>query len=730
MGYCYQEKNQAGKRKQKIDTPNNNKIETNKNEELSVKEEKPHIELKENIDKKTDNENIANNEDEKNLINENIKIRENKDELKKSYDEIQKEINNIINERQVYYNEIQLYMSEINIDKEKTQLNNNNIKSEKINNNIKNRENLIEKIKNEKNKISEYLDKIKNLNKDELKTSCNILDNNFSELEKLIKNNASTNSNLNKNIEDISNELNNLKQIHKKLLEINYSEIKTQINSSKNIINEDLNNLKLYKEAFDKLINEINKETRLDDKFLNNSLLLYYQQTENNEKNLEQEPEGLYTKGWDEKCYIHNEYDLYEINFEFKCKITNGSKRATQILKSIPLTQDKIIEMEFKIDDVLINNYKIENNKLIFDEIKFKNNDTKKFYLKYKQEEKEYERKFYRKNNYGLSSISKGRYAIFHLILKDDWEVINFDEQIFTKVSNNEYQLKGIVPEEGKYTNVLLSRKSTKIHLSYIKRIESLDKKPLKRTKSILNYNFEKGGNKNNQIKLETTTDQNNYEKKDVEKGQRYSIEFNNVNKNFVEVKIEGDLINHCSGEWTCDLTDEQIEEEIPKDYINQKEQLKEIANNIIKEYNEQHKNDVVQISDVAKIGKWVSKNIKYDFNGKNLSSPLEIINKKLGICKQYTILFNALLYSLGYKCIYVSGFVIQDKISFNNNDAHAWSLVKINGKWLPFDATSDWGIFTGKLPVGHIFQNYFCKGESIEKTLNSKVYISGNFVS
>ena len=545
MGCCYQEKNQAGKRKQKIDTPNNNKIETNKNEQLSVKEEKPHIKLKENIDKKTDDENIANNEDEKNLINENIKIRENKDELKKSYDEIQKEINNIINERQVYYNEIQLYISEINIDKEKTQLNNNNIKSEKINNNIKNRENLIEKIKNEKNKVSEYLDKIKNFNKDELKTSCNILDNNFSELEKLIKNNASTNSNLNKNIEDISNELNNLKQIHKKLLEINYSEIKTQINSSKNIITEDLNNLKLYKDAFYKLINEINKETRLDDKFLNNSLLLYYQQTENKEKNLEQEPEGLYTKEWDEKCYIHNEYDLYEINFEFKCKITNGSKRVTQILKYIPLTQDKIIEMEFKIDDVLINNYKIENNKLIFDEIKFKNNDSKKFYLKYKQEEKEYERKFYRKNNYGLSSISKGRYAIFHLILKDDWEVINFDEQIFSKVSNNEYQLKGIVPEEGKYTNVLLSRKSTKIHLSYIKRIESLDKKPLKRTKSILNYNFEKGGNKNNQIKLETTTDQNNYEKKDVEKGQRYSIEFNNVNKNFVEVKIEGDLINY-----------------------------------------------------------------------------------------------------------------------------------------------------------------------------------------
>ena len=216
---------------------------------------------------------------------------------------------------------------------------------------------------------------------------------------------------------------------------------------------------------------------------------------------------------------------------------------------------------------------------------------------------------------------------------------------------------------------------------------------------------------------------------KDVENGKRYSIEFDNIKQNFVEIKIEGDLINHCSGEWTCDLTDEQIEKEIPEDYRNQKEQLKKLANEIIINYDKQHKNDVVQILDVAKIGKWVSKNINYDSNGSKLSSPLEIIKKKQGVCKQYTILFNALLYSLGYKCIYVSGFVIQDSDSFNQKDAHAWSLVKINGKWLPFDATSEWAIFTGKLPVGHIFQNYFCKGEMVETKLNSKATISGKFI-
>ena len=56
MGNCFQEKNLAEKGKQKIDTTNNNKQEKNKIEQLTVNE-KPHIELKEDNYKKTDNEN-------------------------------------------------------------------------------------------------------------------------------------------------------------------------------------------------------------------------------------------------------------------------------------------------------------------------------------------------------------------------------------------------------------------------------------------------------------------------------------------------------------------------------------------------------------------------------------------------------------------------------------------------------------------------------------------------
>ena len=158
---------------------------------------------------------------------------------------------------------------------------------------------------------------------------------------------------------------------------------------------------------------------------------------------------------------------------------------------------------------------------------------------------------------------------------------------------------------------------------------------------------------------------------------------------------------------------------------------LKVLVDNLIKEYNEIHIKDLVQVTDIAKIGKWVKENIKYDENYKEKtpSSALEIYKNKKGLCKQITILFNALLYSLEYKCIYISGFAIKNNDGFGALDAHAWSLVRINGKWLPFDAT--WGIFSGKLPVGHIFEDYFLKTNKNEGTdkLEYKDEISGKFI-
>ena len=83
----------------------------------------------------------------------------------------------------------------------------------------------------------------------------------------------------------------------------------------------------------------------------------------------------------------------------------------------------------------------------------------------------------------------------------------------------------------------------------------------------------------------------------------------------------------------------------------------------------------------------------------------MDIYNMRRGVCHHFTILSNALLYSLGYKVLCVTGTVIKRGANSDLKLLHAWSLVKIDNKWYPFDST--WCILTGKLHVGHVFLKY-----------------------
>ena len=117
---------------------------------------------------------------------------------------------------------------------------------------------------------------------------------------------------------------------------------------------------------------------------------------------------------------------------------------------------------------------------------------------------------------------------------------------------------------------------------------------------------------------------------------------------------------------------------------------------------------------DYAKIGKWIKKNIRYDINyaGRTEMTAMDIYNQRVGVCHHMTRLANALLYSLGYKVIYANGYACESSDEFDRNCGHAWSLINVNGKWYPFDAT--WGILSGKLPVCHIFEGFFGKSISL----------------
>ena len=470
--------------------------------------------------------------------------------------------------------------------------------------------------------------------------------------------------------------------------------------------------------------------------FFNDKNIYSNEPTETKNENiiLEEKKQELLRKNWNEKCYIFNDYDIHDINYELKAV---GLPEGTYFNSaSNGFYLDTLIEIiEFEINGKK-SEYKYDNYQLKFDIILY-NLEENKIHLKYKQSplydkltEGELKlRKIYKSDFYGISPNIKGQKAKFTLINKSDYEIVNFRDLIFIKTKSREYTWAGKVPQEGKRTIVYMSKNQVQFNYEISYRIESATNKPIKRAKLLVPYSF-KGGN-NKILNFEYTSSQT----KDIKlnkNNKEYEINFKDISQNFGEFFLKGKLINTCKGGWFCDLTDKEIEENTPEDIKKDKEKLKEIANKIIENYDKIHEKENIQVKDLVKNGKYIKENVQYDINykGKTDMSAFEIWNKKVGVCHHFTKLFNGLAYSLGYKCIYASGYAIKENDFFSINNTHSWSLIKIDEEWLPFDAT--WGIFTGKLPVCHIFENYFPKGiraSGIDIKIK-EMKVQGNFVS
>jgi len=515
------------------------------------------------------------------------------------------------------------------------------------------------------NNINDSFDLGKNLNlkeiSDKINDFKNIIDNTknitFKKVENLyeiIQNNLNNSKYYSiiyeklKELEEINEKLKDNQGIYnskKEEIEKDIEEIQTKVKkfvkNSKIIYDSVKESLKLNSE-------EINISTR----FLKNSMLLdskeylnsdnifkstsLFKEDDNNEN---QECQNLLTKNWDEKCYIYEEYDLHDINYELKA--VGLPPNVYYSSSSFSFDIGVLVEIvEFEIDGKK-KDYKYEDYSLKF-KINLKNMESNKIHIIYKDkpskenEGKCTERKLYRSKYYGLRNDIKGQMAKFTLIIKCDFEVINFDELFLVKIVDKTYAWGGKVPPEGKRTLVNLSKTEGRFNFQVINRIESQDNKSLDKIKLTVPQVFQ-GGN-NIILKLENSCQQtDNIEIKNENK--QYEININNINETYEEFLIKGELINKCKGEWICDLNDEEIEKNTPEEYRNNKEKFKEIAEKIIKNYDEVHKDDTIGVTDIYKIGKWVNENIKYDINykGKNNISAIETFNNKVGVCHHLT---------------------------------------------------------------------------------------------
>ena len=650
----------------------------------------------------------------------------NNKELNKKFEEIKQktiEYYKDIENQKIYIDNYKTFINEINeeINKLKDQININlyeipqNEENMGKNNKITEFINSLETISLKIKQLSNIVDNTKNVQLKKVESIQNEIQEKFLELseekkknENLItlKNIYETNNNF------ISDKLKELGQI----IELLSSNKKTS-DTSRQGIEDDINKLKKalgdYVEKIKKaktilLMSHRNKNEQngpfIDSIFLKGSMLLGINDFQNaksifdsthvfvEDKDENLKAQDLLRKNWNEICYVYEDYDIHDINYELKAVGLPPNTFFTSC--SIGFVFDTDVEiLEFEKDGKKTE-YKYESYSLEF-KIHLTNLQSNKIHLKYKEsplkskmtEGEKKESKFVKNHYYGLSKNTAGQNGKYTLSIKCDFEVISFEDEFFIKTNEKEYTWGGKVPSGGKRTYVKMSKSKGKFKFLCSEVIQSKNNENIKSTKMTTPVIFI-GGN-NEVLKHDYSCEQT--DKIELKKEEReYEINFLNTNSKIGEFKIEGELTNRCKGEWVCDLTDKQIEEQIPDDYKYNKSKLKELSEQIIKNYDKEHKDDIVKVPDVVKIGKWIKNNIKYDlsYSGRNDISATETLNNKIGVCHHFTKAFNALMYSLGYQVIYISGYALDKKDTFGKEDAHAWSLIKIDGKWLPFDST------------------------------------------
>ena len=598
------------------------------------------------------------------------------------------------------------------------------------------------------NKIHQFYNLIEN-QKIELKyleNNFQIVQEQFNEIDKKIKKNKKKDGDwvLSTKIQYIKEQLNKSENIikklnqNKKLYDQKRNEIENDINSIQNKTETKINTIKTKRKKglkkynlskyYNDSINQIN-----DSLFIKGSMLFGIKDFNkadnifksmyvfNNQEEADDDfydKQNLLRKNWHETCYINNEYDTHDINYELKAVGLPNEMAFTTSYFGFNI-DNKIEIILFEINGI---NAEYEHEKYFLRfKINLKNLESvgvhiiyneSPLYDKMTQGEKQV-RNFYRFKYYGISKRLVGQNAKYILINASNFEIINFEDEFFIKKeikgkNNSEYHWGGKVPENGRETLVRLSKKEGTVNFHERHTMKSLTNSFIQNTVTTIPYCYYDGNNKI--IKLLYRSQETDKIKFDQIK-KVIKIQYINTNSPTVSFSIKGTLINKCKGDWVINLTNEEIDSLIPPDFKKNKEAFKKISLQIINNYNIEHKDDLVVVPNVTKIGKWVKKNIKYDITyiGLNDITATETYNSRKGACHHITKLFNALMYSLGYKVIHVLGYAVDKKKNFSIEDAHAWSLVNIEGKWLPFDAT--WGIFSGKLPVTHIFKHTDCEG-------------------
>ena len=406
------------------------------------------------------------------------------------------------------------------------------------------------------------------------------------------------------------------------------------------------------------------------------------------------------------KKIVITEYgqDIDEINL---MKISNYNPGEYLTFFSLGLYKD----IKNEINLVELNNkpfsYQYNDNCIEFNNVKIYNNQFIEVHLQYKYYTNE-TKDIYRQESV-LISNNKNTYIKSLVQIPINYIIIS-TKDIFKKVP----ELNNCLNEEdiSETFSFCLNKGLWEIELEYL--LEANDN--IKRCEFTLNKIFKGGNLKEIQYDI-------NHEGNFIDSGDKFIFKYENLNTtktriNF-KIKIENSTSNYLFNE------NKEYYTQIPPEDLDL---FKNLVNEIIN-------SDKTNYPIYKKIGKWVHNNIKYDlkFHGKKYTAK-EILNIKQGVCEHFTKLYNTLLTAYGIEAIKVSGFAKditennikvkkkkeEEKENEDPSERHAWTLAKIDGEWVPLDAT--WDLFDKKVPITHVFQNYGDGGEGIVYDADNKV--------
>ena len=264
--------------------------------------------------------------------------------------------------------------------------------------------------------------------------------------------------------------INNLKINMQKFMQ-SYQEGKKQMNNAirktlrktgKAIFNSINKSIKNEKdddndELYDKIDEEPENEGEVDDDLLRGSTLIGINDFGKNielfkskilfqDKNIQEENKireaKILRKNWHEICYIYDDYDMHDVNFEIKAvglgpfSFFNSCSIGFYMGKDIEILN---LEINGKKSKFTYADYCLDMN------ITLKNLQTAKIYLKYKETPKfsrmtnseKLKYPFFRQEYYGLSQALSGQMAKFSLILKGSFEIISFKDNFFIRNEKN-----------------------------------------------------------------------------------------------------------------------------------------------------------------------------------------------------------------------------------------------------------------------------------------------------